>query len=379
MLYNEIQKEIVSYNSEKSISGLKKRYEKIINHIKLGEGCYIWGTGRLGAFCLKQLETNSIPFKGYIDNNCNYWDIEKAIYSPKQVRIDDIVIICSLYYPEISRQLEKMGNELYIYYEELAYIMDGFDTYYPAFEGIFDELERNRKEYIGISDVLNDEISKEVYENVIKFRMTFKCDYTKKAVKLSLEQGIQDFDEVITRNFTKNTSFYDVGGFDGQSTLDFIQNISRYKKIYFFEPDPQIIEATKERLRDYDNIEFLQAVVGNRTCNVSYAAIGGGAGRVSESGRQSVPMVILDDFVHDSDSYIKLDVEGFELSALEGCEKAIRRYKPMLSVSVYHKPGDMHILIRKVLSWNPNYKVYLRHYTETYADTRAYFIDSNWD
>lgn len=375
MLNNGIITELSTYEAETSIYGLIKRYEKILNRIKAGEGCYIWGSAKLGQYCFEQFERNGIPFKGFIDNDQRRYNEEKRIYLPDRVKTEDIVIIASFYYPQIINQLEKMGNKYYIYYEELAYIMDGFATYYPAFEGIFDELERNRKEYIGIFDVLGDEISKEVYANIIKFRMTLNCDYTKKAEKLSLEHGIQDFDEVITGNFTPNTSFYDVGGFDGQSTLDFVQNISRYNKIYFFEPDPNIIETTKERLRDYDNIEFLQTVVGNKTCNVNYDAIGGGAGKVSESGIQSVPMVILDDFVHDSDSYIKLDVEGFELSALEGCEKAIKRYKPMLSVSVYHKPGDMHILIKKILSWNPNYKVYLRHYTETYADTRVYFID----
>ncbi|MCM1414523.1 MAG: FkbM family methyltransferase [bacterium] len=83
----------------------------------------------------------------------------------------------------------------------------------------------------------------------------------------------------------------------------------------------------------------------------------------------------LDDFVFSSDSYIKMDVEGFEVSVLNGCEQAIRNYRPMLSVSLYHKVGDIHSLINKILEWNPDYRVYMRHYTGTYADTRAYFID----
>lgn len=85
-------------------------------------------------------------------------------------------------------------------------------------------------------------------------------------------------------------------------------------------------------------------------------------------------MVKLDDFIESADSYIKIDVEGWEEAALEGARNAIKEYKPMLSVSVYHKPGDIHKLVNKILAWNPAYQVYLRHYTETYADTRAYFI-----
>ena len=193
-------------------------------------------------------------------------------------------------------------------------------------------------------------------------------------MQLSLQYGSQDFDELVVRRFNEHTSFYDIGGFDGQTTLDFIQRASAYKKIYFFEPDRYMIEQTKERLSQYSNIEFYLAVVGNRTGKIGFSSSGDGSSFASEEGGETVDMVCLDDFIDSSESYVKFDVEGFELSALEGCEQAIRKYKPMLSVSLYHRAGDIHALINRVLNWNADYLVYLRHYTGTYADTRAYFI-----
>lgn len=73
-------------------------------------------------------------------------------------------------------------------------------------------------------------------------------------------------------------------------------------------------------------------------------------------------------------AYIKMDIEGAEMDAILGMKNMIKNNHPVMCISIYHKLGDMHFLIRKVLSLYPDYKVYLRHYSRTYADTVAYFI-----
>ena len=360
---NDIRKELVVYEAEKSVRELKKRHKTVLQHLMNGEGYYIWGTGRLGKFCSEQMQKTHNTLRGFIDNDKSRWDTEKKIYSPACLSEDDIIIAASLFYPQILEQLHKTGNCLAVYYEELAYIMEELDTYYMGFQNIFTELEENKKAYINIFDVLCDDISKEIYKNLLKFRMTLDHRYTSAALQLSLQYGSQDFDELVVRRFNEHTSFYDIGGFDGQTTLDFIQRASAYKKIYFFEPDRYMIEQTKERLSQYSNIEFYLAVVGNRTGKIGFSSSGDGSSFASEEGGETVDMVCLDDFIDSSESYVKF-----------GCEQAIRKYKPMLSVSLYHRAGDIHALINRVLNWNADYLVYLRHYTGTYADTRAYFI-----
>ena len=49
-------------------------------------------------------------------------------------------------------------------------------------------------------------------------------------------------------------------------------------------------------------------------------------------------------------------------------------YRSVLGISVYHRPGDMHKLTKMILDLNKNYKVYMRHYTNVYADTVCYLI-----
>lgn len=371
---NSIIEKLQDYKKEESIEGLKKRYHNLLQHIESGSGCYIFGTGMLGNFCAEQMKKNNIHLNGYVDNDPSRWDVEREVYSPTQLTKDDVVIIASFYHLQIAMQLKNLGIELVIYYEELAYIMAGFATYYEGFEDIFGELETNKKEYIDIFHLLRDDISEEVYRNLLEYRMTLDCRYTLAASELSSKQGIQDFDKLVVDHFTGETCFYDVGGYDGQSTLDFIRYAAEYQKIFFFEPDKDIIENTAKRLREYRNIEYLPLAIGDKEAEIHYDNSGGGGGRVCKNGNQIVKMKRLDDFIFSGESYVKIDVEGFELSVLNGCEKAIRNYKPMLSVSLYHKAGDIHRLIHKVLEWNPNYKLYMRHYTGTYADTRAYFV-----
>lgn len=374
----DIRKELEDYKKEISIDDLKNRYNNFLRHLREGKGCYIFGTGRLGKFCSEQMERNNIPVIGFLDNDHRRWNEDKGIYSPNHLTKGDAVIIASFSYPEIIRQLCDLGIEKAVYYEEFAYIMDGFETYYMAFENIFVELEKNKRQYIDIFNRLEDDISKEIYANLLNFRMTLNHKYTLKALELSLKQGIQDFDKIIVDKLMElqgETCFFDVGGYDGKSTVDFIHSVGKYKKIYFFEPDKEIMENTKKRLNTFKNIEYFSAAAGNKCAEIYYDDIGGGAGQVSASGGQLVKMVRLDDFVCSSKSYVKIDVEGFELSVLEGLEQAIKKYKPILSVSLYHKPSDFHVLIDKVMTLNPNYRVYMRHYTGTYADTRAYFVD----
>ena len=115
--------------------------------------------------------------------------------------------------------------------------------------------------------------------------------------------------------------------------------------------------------------------MSEKTDTAHYDAIGKGAGAIADSGTEIIRTVALDDYIEDGRIYIKMDIEGHEMYALKGMKNSIMRYKPLLAISVYHQCGDMHKLVDVILSWNPDYKVYMRHYTNTYADTVCYFVD----
>ena len=70
--------------------------------------------------------------------------------------------------------------------------------------------------------------------------------------------------------------------------------------------------------------------------------------------------------------FIKMDIEGFELDALQGGEQTIKRDKPLLAICVYHRAGDVLAIMDYLHEIVPEYRFWLRHYTATPLETVLY-------
>ena len=83
------------------------------------------------------------------------------------------------------------------------------------------------------------------------------------------------------------------------------------------------------------------------------------------------------DFCNENNVYpdfIKMDIEGAELAALEGAQNCIREQHPKLIICVYHKPEDIIEIPAYILSLCPDYKLYLRHYSLGHTETVLYAV-----
>jgi FkbM family methyltransferase len=60
---------------------------------------------------------------------------------------------------------------------------------------------------------------------------------------------------------------------------------------------------------------------------------------------------------------IKMDIEGAEMSALEGASQVIREFKPRLAISAYHKPEDLWEIPQKLKAQNGNYRLFFGHHS----------------
>lgn len=81
----------------------------------------------------------------------------------------------------------------------------------------------------------------------------------------------------------------------------------------------------------------------------------------------SVSTLSIDDFILEKDpirlDFIKMDIEGAELMALQGAIQTIRRFRPVLAIAIYHSLGDLAELPLSVHEMCPDYALFLDHFT----------------
>jgi hypothetical protein len=69
-----------------------------------------------------------------------------------------------------------------------------------------------------------------------------------------------------------------------------------------------------------------------------------------------------------------MDLEGWEIKALEGARQHIVADHPTLAIAVYHHPSDFWQIFEYVKNLRHDYNVFLRHYTEGWSETVMYFV-----
>jgi hypothetical protein len=69
-----------------------------------------------------------------------------------------------------------------------------------------------------------------------------------------------------------------------------------------------------------------------------------------------------------------MDIEGSEPQALSGAEEIIKKQKPKLAISVYHKLEHLWEIPLYLKHIVPEYKIYLRHHSPLEYETVCYAI-----
>lgn len=107
-----------------------------------------------------------------------------------------------------------------------------------------------------------------------------------------------------------------------------------------------------------------------------FTETGGGGSRVTQQETGTyIDTVSLDQCVSDKVTFIKMDIEGVELEALKGSREIIRKYRPRLAISISQEKDLVEIpsYIKELV---PEYKLYVRHYSNVASETVLYAVDA---
>ena len=193
--------------------------------------------------------------------------------------------------------------------------------------------------------------------------------------QMSLRQYF-DLPQLKDKKFEKEV-FIDGGCFDGSTSIAFEKwSESKENKIYVFEPDVENLNKIKKRLCTSNcEIEMIEKGLWRSSTKLKFDQRGTAGSLINEDGNVWTSVTSIDDTIHDKVTFIKMDIEGAEYAALEGGAYTIAKYKPRLAISIYHQPEDIMRLPHLILSENPAYIFYLRHYSIGPDETVLYAIE----
>ena len=192
--------------------------------------------------------------------------------------------------------------------------------------------------------------------------------------------GIQYFDKNILKP-TPDEVFVDAGAYhDGGTVAGFLKYCDyKYKHIYAFEPKPEFYQSLSETIKSkgIKNITLFPKGLYDKNSILSFSGNGAAFGVSKDHLGEEISVTKLDDCLAPNEkvTFIKMDIEGAELSALIGAKKTIQKFKPKLAISIYHKPKeDLIDIPAYILKLVPEYKFYIRHYTFHTGDTILYAV-----
>lgn len=174
----------------------------------------------------------------------------------------------------------------------------------------------------------------------------------------------------------ENEVFVDAGCYDGRTSYAFMNWAGgKYEKIFCLEPDPENQKKIRELMCDNPKVVLVPKGAWNKKTELRFASGDQTRSRISEEGDILVPVDCIDRMIGNArPTFIKMDIEGAEMEAIKGAEQLIRTYRPKLAISVYHHPEDIFTIPKVLLNYQPDYKLYLRHYSLDSADTVLYCI-----
>lgn len=163
----------------------------------------------------------------------------------------------------------------------------------------------------------------------------------------------------------------DCGGCWGDSPLYFASKGAN--KVYSYEFIPSNLAIFRKNIDMNPKYEGVISIVENAVWSSSDVQLSyrdsGPSSRVGDSHQyeDKTSTLSIDDLVDriikGPVSFIKMDIEGAEVPALEGARKTIAEFGPKLAISVYHKPDDLFRIPALIKEIRGDYKFYLDYYT----------------
>ncbi len=253
---------------------------------------------------------------------------------------------------EVLKQLFTMHKEYGLLMPDLPVV--GSDTFTAEF------YNRHFSEIEAVDRLLSDEESRELYREILHYKLTGNISFLRRA------HAVRDTYAFVAPERIKVA--VDCGAYNGDTAKELLSVAPHVTKIIAVEPDPKNFKKlvkTVEREALSATVTPVHAAVSDTVGETLFSSGGNRNSSLSnpsyETKSESVPTVTVDSLTDGvTVDYIKYDVEGEELSALLGSLETIKRSRPLLRVSAYHRNEDVFRLPLFLAEHLTEYRFYYR-------------------
>jgi FkbM family methyltransferase len=373
--------------AERPEAAALRAYTLAREHDIAGAPCALYGAGQLGRAMLAKLRAAGVEPVAFADDTP-----DKAgrvidglpVMPPREAarrfgpRLIFVVTILNplLGFVTARRRLREATGATVVSFLHVAWRYPEIFLPYLQFEWPETMLRKARDIRRGFG-LLTDEESRRQYVAHLRFRL--RLDHE------ALPPCAADnyFPPGVLPELPPDTVFVDGGAYDGDTLRAFLAHQrGRFGRIYAFEPDPH----NCDRLRAYvaalgpspaSRIHVYNAGVGSTRTRLPFQASGNMSSAFGVEGTAEVEVLPIQDVVavDGATTYVKLDVEGAEGEALKGCASLLRRARPLLAISVYHRPDDLWQLPLTVAAQvGPGPRFFLRTQGQDGMDAICYVV-----
>lgn len=271
-------------------------------------------------------------------------------FSEVKEKYDDFIILMTfaVHDRETLDKVKKMSEEYELYSPTVPIAGKGLFT--------LDFIKENDELFERAYNLLADERSKKDFVNILNFKVSGKISYLFDA---HYEKPLL-YEEIL--HLGENEVIVDLGAYDGDTIREFLTATDgRYKKIFAFEPDAKNFRKLTAKTDGMESLECFNLGAWDKKETLFFQKK---KGRNSHQADEGIPVEFdsVDNTVKDEVTFIKMDIEGAELKALEGARQTIIKHRPKLYVCAYHRNEDMFALPLKIKELCGDYKIYFRHH-----------------
>ena len=330
----------------------------------------IWGRGYVSTLYANAFKYEEISIYGYTDNSAK--NISEKFNEHTVISIEELehlsnplVIICvknNKALAEIKKTISTIKNA------NLASLT-------------MDELiiGKNADKLSEVMGLLVDEHSKAVYRELIRRKI---CSDMK---MWDLYEDHQYFGLPEFMEDNSGEVFVDLGSYVGDTLEKFLLlKGASFKNYFAFEPDENNYRALCHRIErinrewnlNKDVIIPVFAGAGKESQQLNFEELGNHSSKFSnESTGVTREIKALDDYFSERKvTFIKADIESYELDMLQGAVKVLKRDRPKLAICIYHNATDMYSIIDWLNQLELGYKFYVRHHSVRDTETVLYAI-----